>query len=164
MVNAARDEVSGRHSPARSLALARDIVSSKEIPARIGQVFTPENASNIARTANAEVVFDATKRGVTGGPDTASKIADMFDNAGVRITGGGTPSLKWWDTFKDIAGRLTGPNEAVRDKIGRIALNPDASENRRLLAEILASIDKRNSGRSLSAALAGSSGAQFGGP
>lgn len=165
MVNAARDEVSGRNPLARSLALARDLDPrvSRDVGARIGQVFEPAQAKEIGRVGASEITMDQTKRGILGGPDTASKLADMFDNAGVRVADG-KPSLRWWETIKDIASRATAPNEAVRNQIGQMTLNPRSDETRRLLAEILARVDQRKAGRPLAASLAGTTGAQFGGP
>lgn len=165
MTNAAVDEVSGRGNLARSLSLARDLDprTSREIAARIAQAYEPAHAAEIGRVGAAEKTFAETTNEILRGSKSADKLADIFDNAGVRVTNGG-PSLKWWDTFKDIAAKATGANEEVRNKIGQIAFNPRSDENRRLLAEILARIDQRRSGRSLSAALAGTSGAQFGGP
>lgn len=161
MVNAARDEVSGRNGLARSLALAKDVARSKEIPARIGQVFGPEQAADIGRKSAAEVTFDTTNRGVRGGPDTASKLADMFDSTGIRVSDG-KPSLRWWETFKEIGNRLTAPNESVRDQIGRALLNPDTKENARILALAFDQLRNRQAGSALPVALAGN--AQFGGP
>lgn len=162
-VNVVRDTVQGRGALAKSYALTKDIENGKEVQRRLAEILTPERNAEVNRMARAENVFEKTNRDIRGGSQSADKAADVFDNVGVRVTDA-SASPRWYETLKAIAERATAPNQAVRDQIGRIALNPRSDENRRLLAEILARIDQRRSGRSLSAALAGTSGAQFGGP
>lgn len=157
--NAAREKALEGTTPAR--ALARRIDESTPVRDKLMQIYGPQQAGKIMQQAGAEKTFAETSNDILRGSKTADKLAEVFDNAGVRITPGGVqPRL--WERLADILSNLSGPNEAVRNQIGRMTLNP--SQNADTLAAILANIEKRRGGRSLSAALAGSSGAQFGGP
>jgi len=127
------------------------------------QIYGSQQGGRIMNQAAAEKQFAETSNEILRGSKTADKLAEVFDNAGVRISPSGVQP-RIWERLADILANLSGPNEAVRNQIGRMTLNPNADQNARLLAEILARVDQRKSGRSLSAALAGSSGAQFGGP
>jgi hypothetical protein len=162
-VNQVRDNIQGRGSLAKSYALTKDIENGKEVQRRLAEILTPERNAEVNRVARAENVFEKTNRDIRGGTQTADKTADIFDNAGVRVSGSGI-SPRWWETLKAIGERSTAPNQAVRDEIGRMTLSPNSEETKRLLSEILARVEKRAAGRPLAAALAGSSGAQFGGP
>jgi len=159
--NAAREKALEGTTPAR--ALARRIDESTPVRDKLMQIYGSQQGGRIMNQAAAEKQFAETSNEILRGSKTADKLAEVFDNAGVRISPSGVQP-RIWERLADILANLSGPNEAVRNQIGRMTLNPNADQNSRLLAEILARVDQRKSGRSLSAALAGSSGAQFGGP
>lgn len=161
MINNVRDTVQGRGALAKSLALAKDIRNGREIQSRLAQI-SPEQTPEIMRRAEAETVFEKTKRDILGGSQTADKAAEIGDSAGIRITPDSIqPRL--YERLADMIAKLGAPNEAVRNEIGRLTLNMDQNEKSRVLARILAELERRQRG-SFSPAIAGTIGNQFGGP
>lgn len=159
--NAAREQALEGTPLAR--ALARRIDESTPVRDKLVELYGSSRASRIMGQASAERTFAETSNDILRGSKTADKTADVLDNAGIRISSGGV-SPRLWERFVDLASRMTGPNESVRNQIGRMTLAPDAERNAEILRLAFEQLRKRSAGRPLAAALAGSGGASFGGP
>lgn len=144
-------------------ALAQRIDESAPVRDKILEIYGSPQGSKILNQAAAERQFAETSNDILRGSKTADKIAEIGDSIQLRASSGG---VRPWamEKLADILGNLSAPNETVRNQLGRMALNPNSEQNKRLLAEILAAVEKRKGGRPLASALAGSTGAQFGGP
>lgn len=123
--------------------LARDIEYSPELQARLTQVHGPEEAARIIKQAEAEGVFADTSNRLRFGSKTAESLSDAADsgNLAVRATTSGGIRGQAMEHLGDAYNWFVSPNIGVRNQIGRMTLNPDASENARYLAragEILA--------------------------
>jgi hypothetical protein len=159
--NAAREQALEGTRLAR--ALAQRVDQSTPVRDKLVQLYGPRQADRIMRQAEAEGVFANTSNEILRGSKTADKAADILDSAGVRISEGGV-SPRIFERIVDIAQRMTGPNESVRNQIGRMTLAPDAERNAEILRLAFEQLRRRQSGRPLAAALAGSGGSSFASP
>ncbi len=148
----------------RARTLARNINEGVPLQQKIGELYPTDQAQSIFRRAGAEKTFAETSNDILRGSKTADKAAEAMDfgNAGVRVTPGGiTP--RFTETINSAINWVRAPNEAVRDKIGQLALSPKTAENKRTL-ELLASIlQSRASGARGAAGIAGAAGGAAGG-
>jgi len=160
--NAARETALEGTTPAR--ALARRINESDPVQTKIAELYGPQ-ASKILQQAEAEGVFANTSNRLLGGSQTAEKLSDALDtmgNIGVRATPGQvTP--RFTESLKAFVNWVRSPNEAVRNEIGRLTINPNASENQKTLELLAALLKQRAAGNTGSAGLAGALGGQAGG-
>ena len=115
-------------------ALARRLAGSDPQKSIVGTLYEPEHARSILRRAEAEKTFAETSNDILRGSKTADKLMEAIDTGGaaVRIGGSGI-SGRILEKVDDVINKLAGPNEAVRDEIGRVMLNPNTAENQRIL-------------------------------
>ncbi len=133
------------------------------LQAKLVQLYGPEQAQRIVRQAEAEGVFANTSGRLLGGPHTADDLigASNLGNIAVRATPSGiTP--KWTETAKAALNWVASPNEAVRNEIGRMTINPNAAENQKTL-EALAKLLLARSRQPLAAGVSSAAGGQAGG-
>ncbi len=159
--NAARETALEGTRPAR--ALAQRIDESAPVRAKLTELYGPQQAERIMQQAEAEGVFANTSNQILRGSQTAEKAVDALDlgGAGIRVSPGGVQP-RIWERIGEIVSKIAAPNEAVRNQIGRITLNPNASENERILALAAELLKKRRMGSPVPAGLA-QSGASVGG-
>jgi len=131
--NAARE--TAYKGPDQAIALAKNVDTNRFTQGKIGELYGSDQAREIQRIANALRTFRATKNDILSGSKTADKLAEVVDtgNTAVRVGSGGV-TARIMEQVDNLVNRLAGPNESVRNVIGRITLNPDASENQRILA------------------------------
>lgn len=158
--NAARETALEGTRPAR--ALAQRIDESTPVRDKLAELYGAGPGSRIMSRASTERTFAETSNDILRGSKTADKAAEIFDNAGVRIGASGA-SPRLWERFVDIAKAMTGPNESVRNQIGRMTLTADAERNAEILRLAFEALRKRQAGQPLAAALAGSGGASLSG-
>lgn len=161
--NAARETALEGTGPAR--ALARRVDQSSMVQGKLGEIYGPARASEIGRRASAESTFAETSNDILRGSKTADKLAEAIDtgNAGLRITPDAI-SPRLYERIGELLTGLVKPNEAVRDSIGRITLNPNQEENRRILALAAELLRKRGQGAPLRAGLIEGAAGATGGP
>lgn len=160
--NAARE--AAYKGPDQAVALAKNVDTNRFTQGKIGELYEPAQAREIGRVSEATRTFRQTKNEILGGSKTADKAAEIPDlgNASVRVgTGGGSARLI--ERIGDILSRVSGPNEAVRNEIGRIMLNPNSSENQRILALAAELLQKRAAGTPLRAGISSAGGSIAGG-
>lgn len=157
-VNAIRDKTMTL-SGARGLA--RDIEYSPELQSRLTQVHGPEEAARIIKQAEAEGVFANTDK-LRGGSQTAKNISDAADvgggNLAIRATTSGGVRGQMLEHLGDAYNWFANPNIGVRNQIGRMTLNPDASENARYLNRASEILARRRASNSLATGAAGTAG------
>ena len=140
-------DLTGRGAVAKSLALAKDIQSGPAIRERISRI-SPEDAQNILAEARRQVRFNETKQGMLGGSQTTDKLAEALDsvgNAGINIrTSGVTGVVR--EKIADLLGGLLSPSEGVRNEVGRMLLNTNSEEKRRILDLAAALLEQRAQG------------------
>lgn len=160
--NVARSQAQEGTDSAR--ALAKRIDTSTPVRDKIVQLYGSPWATKIMGQAGAERQFAETSNEILRGSKTADKIAEILDtgNTAVRVGGSGITG-RVLEKVDDLVNKIGGPNEAVRDAIGRITLNPNSEENRRVLALIADVLQRRASGRPLAAGAAGATGGGFAG-
>ncbi len=161
--NAARETALEGTRPAR--ALAQRIDESAPVQQKLVELYGPDQAQAIMRRAEAEGVFANTSNKLLRGSQTAEKTSDALDtmgNIGIRATPGGiTPRAT--ESVKAFVNWVRSPNEAVRNEIGRMTINPNAKENAKTLELLAALLQQRaNAGRG-AAGVAGAAGQQAGG-
>lgn len=159
--NAARETALEGTRLARALALRID--ESSPVRDKLVELYGTKQADAIMKQAAAERTFAETSNEILRGSKTADKLADVFDNAGVRVTPGGVQP-KIWERIVDLAGKITAPNESVRNKIGQITLTTNPDENARILARAFELLKQRRAGNPLSASFAGTAGASLASP
>lgn len=143
--NAVRETALEGTQPAR--ALARRVDESAPVSGKITELYGPDQGRSILRRAQSEKQFAETSNDILRGSKTADKLAEVLDtgNAAVRIGGGGI-SGRIIEKVDELINRMAAPNEAVRDEIGRIMLNPNTSENQRILRLAQEILRRRQSG------------------
>ncbi len=143
--NAVRETALEGTGPAR--ALARRIDESAPVANKITELYGPEQGASILRRAQSEKTFAETSNDILRGSKTADKLAEVLDtgNAAVRIGGGGI-SGRIIEKVDELINRMAAPNEAVRDEIGRVMLNPNTAENQRILRLAQEILRKRQAG------------------
>jgi hypothetical protein len=115
-------------------ALAQRIDESLPVQSKLQELYGPEQTGKIVNQANSERVFANTSNQLLRGSQTADKAAE----AGLPIPkiGLGEHGLmgRLMEYPKALVERLEDrPNEAVRNEIGKMMLNPDAEANRKAL-------------------------------
>jgi hypothetical protein len=159
--NAARETALEGTRPAR--ALAQRIDQSGPVRDKLVQLYGSKQADRIMRQAEAEGVFANTSNEILRGSKTADKLAEVLDAGGTQLrasTSGVTGRVI--EKLDSIVNRLAGPNEAVRNAIGRSTLNTDTQANRELLAAIAEVLAKRARGNPGQVGLASSAASNFG--
>jgi len=143
MVNAAREKALEGTRQAR--ALAQRIDESAPVQAKIREL-DPQRASSIFQRASTEKTFADTSNELLRGSKTADKLGEALDtgNAGFRVTPSGA-SPRLYERLADLPNILLKPNESVRNEIGRMTLNTDQAETRRILA-LAAELMKKRQG------------------
>lgn len=161
--NAARETALEGTGPAR--ALARRIDQSTPVQAKLAEIYGPGRARDIANRASAESTFADTSNDILRGSKTADKLLEVVDDANNISLRGGTGGLsaRVIENLGALAQKLMGPNEAVRNQIGRAMLNPDTAESRRVLALAAELVRKRASGTPIRAGLIEGAASQAGG-
>lgn len=161
--NAVREMTGGRNSVGNTRAIARDLPAEGIVP-KIEQIYDPAQARNIQQAGDTIRTYADTHKTVLGGSQSDINLltaADNTGNAGFRISPGEIkPRL--WESVRDVISKVTGPNEAVRDEIGRAMLNMDPSEKRRLLALAAELMKTRAQGAPISSGLIESAASQSG--
>lgn len=160
--NVARNQAQEGTDSARALAKRIDI--SAPVRDKIIQLYGPRQGERILNQAAAERQFAETSNEILRGSKTADKIAEVAD-VKVRATPNSiTPTF--WEAVGKFLGAPNEPftNEAVRDAIGRISLNPNSAENQRILAQIADILRRRAQGHSIQAGAAGAAGGSMGAP
>lgn len=143
--NAVRETALEGTGPAR--ALAKRIDESTPVRDKIGEIYGQPQGQSILRRAASEKQFAETSNEILRGSKTADKIAEVLDagNTAVRIGGSGV-TARILEKVDDVINRMAGPNEAVRDEIGRIMLNPNTAENQRILRLATEILRRRQAG------------------
>lgn len=161
--NAARETALEGTRPAR--ALAQRIDQSGAVQAKLAELYGPPQAASIARRAGTEGVFANTSNQLLRGSQTADKVFEVVGDAGnIGLRGGSSglgPFLR--ENLTALAQKLMGPNEAVRNEIGRAMLNPNSEESRRILALAAALLRQRAQGTPIRAGLIEGAAGQAGG-
>jgi len=162
--NAVREMTSARNALGQTRSVARD-VQFPEIQARIGEIYEPAQAAGIQRAGDAIRTFDKTDKFVRGGTQTIDKGLEVVEDASNMSLRGGSQgiSARIIENVEKLANRLLGPNEAVRDEIGRAMLNPNSAESRRILALAAELLKKRAAGSPIQAGLIEGAASQAGG-
>lgn len=156
--NAARETALEGNRLAR--ALAQRVDESAPVRDKLAELYGSQQGGKIMKQASAERTFAETSNEILKGSKTADKLAEIFDNAGAKISAGGVqPRL--WERFIDLAAKITGPNEPVRNQIGRMTVTADPERNAEILKLAFEALRKRQSGSPLAAALAGRAGSSF---
>lgn len=164
VTNAAREETGGKI--ARAIGLARLIEESPDMRTKMVQLYGGDRAQEIFRAAQAELRMNKTRGDILSGSQTTNKAAELFDsgldtgNLGVRVSPGGIVP-RFVQHFSDIARRVTAPNEAVRNEIGRMTLNPDQVKNLEVIELIDQILRQRARGRTAPASTGGVLGGQI---
>lgn len=159
--NAVRETVD---NVTRARALARGIDEGLPLQQKIGELYSPEQARSIFQRAGAEKTFAETSNELLRGSKTAEKTAEALDfgNAGIRVTPGSvTP--RFTEHINNAINWVRAPNEAVRDKIGELALSPKTETNKRTLELLAAILQSRAGGARGTAGLASAAGGTAGG-
>jgi hypothetical protein len=162
--NAVREMTGGLGGLSGTRRIAAGLPNA-EIAPKIEQLYGPQ-AREIQRVGDAVRTFDKTDKFVRGGSQTADKALEVIEDAsniGVRGGSGGV-TARVWENVEKLAQRLLGPNEAVRDEIGRAMLNPNSAESRRILALAAELLKKRAAGSPIQAGLIEGTASQAGGP
>jgi hypothetical protein len=148
----------------RARSLARGIDEGLPLQQKIGELYPAQQAQSIFRRAGAEKTFAETSNDILRGSKTAEKVAEGLDfgNAGVRVTPGGAIP-RFTETLNSAINWVRSPNEAVRDKIGQLALSPKTAENKRTLELLAAILQSRAAGARGAAGVAGAAGGAAGG-
>ncbi len=142
MINAAREQA---RDPIGAVALAKQVDRNRFTQGKLATAFDAPHAAEIERAANAVKTFRETQGGILGGSQTADKAFDAAAVSGGLPSVGGSPieavarALTWLH-------QKTGPNEAVRNAIGRATLNADSNENRRILELVADALRQRSRG------------------
>lgn len=146
-------------------ALAKRLDTSGPVRSRVNQLYDPDHASRILNQAASERQFAETSNEILRGSKTADKLAEVLDtgNTAVRIGSSGVTG-RVLEKIDDLVNKLAGPNEAVRDEIGRLTLNPNSAENRRILNRLAEILMQRQQGHGGRAGFAGAVGGSFAGP
>ncbi len=165
-INQIVDLLSGRGAVPKTQALARDVQTGTELQARLGQIHGPQKAAEILRQAEAEQAYKATTDQLVRGSQTAEKASDALDqagNIGFRATPSGGIVPKVSETLGAFTRWVRSPNEAIRDEIGRLTLNPNAKNNAETLALLAQLLKARAGGTATSSGISGALGGQAGG-
>lgn len=142
--NAVRETALEGTRPAR--ALAQRIDESTPVRDKIVQLYGSRQGNDILQRAASETTFAKTSNDILRGSQTAEKAVDAIDLGGAKVRAGPSGiTSNVIERIGDLVTKMTAPNEAVRDAIGRAALNPDSAESRRLLA-LAAELLKRRAG------------------
>ncbi len=156
--NAARETALEGNRLAR--ALAQRVDESAPVRDKLAELYGSQQGGRIMQQASNERTFAETSNEILRGSKTADKMAEIFDNAGAKISSGGVqPRL--WERFVDLAAKITAPNESVRNQIGRMALTSDAERNAEILRLAFEQLRKRQAGSPMAAALAGRAGSSL---
>lgn len=151
--NAARETALEGTRPAR--ALAQRIDESTPVRDKLVQLYGSRQGGRIMQQAGAETTFAKTSNDILRGSQTAEKAVDALDLGGAKIRlGPSGASGGIVERIGQLITKMTGPNEAVRDAIGRATLNPDSAESRRLLALAAELLKRRAQGAPLRASVA----------
>jgi len=159
--NAARETALEGTRPAR--ALAQRIDESGPVRAKLGELYGPDQSARIMQQAESEGVFANTSNQILRGSQTAEKAADVIDlgGAGIRATPDGIQP-RIWERLGELLNKVSAPNEAVRNQMGRMTLNPNSAENERILALVAELLKKRAGGSPIPVGLAQSGGSVAG--
>lgn len=156
-INAGRAATGGRDTQA--VALARDILQSDDVRRKITATFG-ERAKDIFSAAETVLRFNKTQQGILGGSQTADKAAEggagMLEGLTVRASPSGIIP-RWIEGAGDILRNVSAPNERVRNQMGQMLLNPDATANRETL-ELVAQILRQRAGQRQGGAIWGGLG------
>lgn len=148
----------------RARTLARNIDEGLPLQGKINELYPSQQAQSIFRRAGAEKTFGETSNDILRGSKTADKAAEALDfgNAGIRVTPGSvTP--RFTEHLNSAINWVRAPNEAVRDKIGQLALSPKTKDNQRTLELLAAILQSRAGGARGAAGIAGAAGGTAGG-
>ena len=152
--NGVRDTLEGI-SQARALASRIDQSGPTQMTAKLRELYGPDQAGRIAQQAGAESVYANTSNEILRGSQTANKLAEALDTGSV-LKNVPTSGSSFMRMLADLPEKLVKPNEAVRDQIGRILLNPNTEENRRIIALIEQAARARQAGAPARSAIAAS--------
>lgn len=159
--NAARETALEGNRLAR--ALAQRVDESAPVRDKLTELYGSQQGGKIMQQASNERTFAETSNEILRGSKTADKLAEIFDNAGAKISSSGVqPRL--WERFIDLAAKITAPNESVRNQIGRMALTSDPERNAEILRLAFEALRKRQAGSPVAAALAGRAGSSLSSP
>ncbi len=165
-INQVVDLLSGRKALPNAQSLAKDIPLATELQARLGEIHGPQKLADILRRAEAENVYKTTTDKLIRGSQTAEKTSDALEqagNIGVRLSpsGGVIPQVK--ETLGAFTRWVRSPNEAIRNEVGKLTLNPNATENEKTLALLAKLLAQRSVGTAGNVGIAGAAGQQAGG-
>lgn len=130
--NTARDIALTGPGPTRRLA--GNIDENQLLQEKLVQIYGPERAAEIMRTAGAERSMLRTDAAIRGGPNTASKLAHMVDD-GFQMpnvpTTMSAPTLltRGIDAAVDWGRRQNAGNEPVRTALARMLMEGNPSAN-----------------------------------
>jgi hypothetical protein len=150
--NAVRETALEGTRPAR--ALAQRIDESAPVQSKLTELYGPERAQQIINRAATERTFADTSNELLRGSKTADKLAEALDtgNAGFRVTPSGVQP-RFFERLADLPELLMKPNEGVRNQIGRMTLNANPDETRRILAQAEQLLRARQTAKPVRAAI-----------
>lgn len=162
--NAVRDLTLGRNPVSQARGIARDLPTEGIAP-KVQELYGPDQARNIQRAGDQVRTFTDTSNYIRGGSNTTDKALEVVDDmANVGIRGGPQGvTARMWQSVEALANKLLGPNESVRQAIGRAGLNTDSAENRRMLALAVELLKKRQAGSPIRGGLIEGTSSQAGG-
>lgn len=163
IINQAR--MQAQEGTPETISLAKRLQSSQPLQEKFSTLSSPEHAADIVRQARAETTFEKTRRSVMEGSPTARRMAQMAEEEGapnihLRADPRGLLA-RAYDSTADFLRRVQAPNEAVRDEIGRLLLNPDAPQNRELMLRLAAALQARQTAGYVPAGVAATGGTQI---
>ena len=124
----------------------------------------PNEAERLIRQSGTEGIFANTANRFQGGPHTADDLAGAIgigDNISLRGTSGGVfPRIQ--EGLRSAVNWVASPNEAVRNQIGRMLLDPSPEGQRRTIELIAQILQQRAGGNATAAGLAQGGASQAG--
>jgi hypothetical protein len=162
-INAGRAATGG--TDANAIALARQITQSSDIRRKVTSAFG-ERADDIFKAADTIMRFERTRSGVLGGSQTTDKAAEIAGGvnfSGLKVPTGGGDIMAALQKAQEIWGKVSAPNEAVRDEIGRMVFSPNQGQNAQTLALVEEMLKQRAASRAGAARVGGVVGGNTGG-
>lgn len=160
-INAAR--MQAEEGTPGALALAKRVTESSPLQAKAAILTDQRLADELLRQSKAERVFQTTND-IRGNSATTRRLANAadegLDNLQVRANPQGI-TTRMIESVGRVLKNITAPNEAVRDELGRVLLNPDAAQNRKLLEALAAALQSRSTSGVPRAVAAGSTANQI---
>ncbi len=160
LINAARTQA--QEGTKQTRALAEKLLDSEPLQQKFGTL-APDVTPNVLRQARSEQTFAETNKAVREGSPSARRLAQMAEESGgpqIRIDPRNI-STRMFEKVGDVLRKVQAPNEAVRDEIGRLLLNPDAPQNRELLQRLAIALQQRQAGTPLRAGAVGAASNQL---